>query len=113
MLQKLFKSVSVIDNFLSKSFIDFNIMQASLATVDVIPLFLESAPDIIIDDKDIVVSFSLPDKEDLCGAGPCVHIRHIPTGFTVRSTGNLNILRPMIRILTMAKVIVDAAIYRS
>ncbi|KAL3533687.1 hypothetical protein ACH5RR_007208 [Cinchona calisaya] len=61
--------------------------EASLATVDIIPLFLESAPDIFIDEKDTVISFSLPDEEDFSSSRSSVHIQHIPTGFTVKSTG--------------------------
>ena len=70
-------------------------MQGSSATVDVIPLFLESVPDIFIDDKVLMISFSSTDEEYLSRTSPSVHIQHIPTGFTVKATGNKKLLKPM------------------
>ncbi|XP_027065808.1 peptide chain release factor PrfB3, chloroplastic-like isoform X1 [Coffea arabica] len=61
--------------------------EGSSATVDVIPLFLESVPDIFIDDKVLMISFSSIDEEYLSRTSPSVHIQHIPTGFTVKATG--------------------------
>ncbi|KAJ8534204.1 hypothetical protein K7X08_007528 [Anisodus acutangulus] len=46
------------------------------AAIDVIPLFLESSPDLQIDEDDLEITTS-----------PSLTIQHIPTGLQVRSTG--------------------------
>ncbi|XP_059292087.1 peptide chain release factor PrfB3, chloroplastic isoform X1 [Lycium ferocissimum] len=46
------------------------------AAIDVIPLFLESSPDLQIDENDLEITTS-----------PSLTIQHIPTGLQVRSTG--------------------------
>ncbi|XP_073305996.1 peptide chain release factor PrfB3, chloroplastic isoform X2 [Primulina huaijiensis] len=61
--------------------------QATLASVDVIPLFLESSPDMFIDDEDVLVSYPSYKKDDLSVPSSAVNIRHIPTGLEVESTG--------------------------
>lgn len=61
--------------------------EATLASVDVIPLFLESSPDMFIDDEDLLVSYPLYKKDDLSVPSSAVHIRHIPTGLEFESTG--------------------------
>ncbi|XP_073157250.1 peptide chain release factor PrfB3, chloroplastic isoform X2 [Henckelia pumila] len=61
--------------------------EATLAFVDVIPLFLESSPDMLIDDEDVLVSYPSYKKDDLSVASSAVHVRHIPTGLEVESTG--------------------------
>lgn len=55
--------------------------------MDVIPLFLESSPDMFIDDEDVLVSYPLYKKDDLSVPSSAVHIRHIPTGLEFESTG--------------------------
>lgn len=64
--------------------------EASTAAVDVIPLFLETAPDLLIDDEDLLIS-----SPSSCGAvwgktGFTVCIQHIPTGLRVESSGERN-----------------------
>lgn len=60
--------------------------EAGLAAVDIIPLFLESAPDLPIDDKDLVIS--VPSCEDEKRRTlPAVCVQHTPTGLTFQSTG--------------------------
>ncbi|KAK4493346.1 hypothetical protein RD792_017762 [Penstemon davidsonii] len=54
--------------------------KASLASVDVIPLFIESSPDLLIDDEDVLVSYP-------CETLSAVHIEHLPTGLGVQSSG--------------------------
>ncbi|MCL7044915.1 hypothetical protein MKW94_002626, partial [Papaver nudicaule] len=60
----------------------------NLATVDVIPLFLEATPDLQLDDKDMVFSSLSPHGEEqlLCRSEPAVSVRHIPTGIEVQSS---------------------------
>lgn len=62
-----------------------NTLQADSASVDVIPLFLESVPDLPLDEKDLVISFL--SCEDEKRTLPAVHIQHAPTGLTFQSTG--------------------------
>ncbi|WOG98058.1 hypothetical protein DCAR_0417399 [Daucus carota subsp. sativus] len=60
--------------------------EVSLAAVNVIPLFLNTAPDLIIDDMDLDVSYIAASKhkhrviESVC-------IQHVPTGLKVQSSG--------------------------
>ena len=51
-----------------------------MAAVDVIPLFLETIPDLQIDDKDLLIS-----SRGQTGSTVC--IQHIPTGLRVESSG--------------------------
>lgn len=63
--------------------------QASLASVDVIPLFIDSSADLSIDDEDIQVSYPshCEGNPRTSRASSAVHIHHIPTGVEVQSTG--------------------------
>ncbi|KAL0339720.1 UNVERIFIED_CONTAM: Peptide chain release factor PrfB3, chloroplastic [Sesamum radiatum] len=61
--------------------------EATLASVDVVPLFIESSPDLSIDDEDILVSYPSHCEDNPCRTSPAVHVQHIPTGLEVRSTG--------------------------
>ncbi|KAL0404860.1 UNVERIFIED_CONTAM: Peptide chain release factor PrfB3, chloroplastic [Sesamum radiatum] len=61
--------------------------EATLASVDVIPLFIESSPDLSIDDEDILVSYRSHCEDCPSRTSPAVHVQHIPTGLEVRSTG--------------------------
>ncbi|PHT37136.1 hypothetical protein CQW23_24836 [Capsicum baccatum] len=54
------------------------------AAIDVIPLFLESSPDLQIDEKDLEITTPL---EEQGRTSPSLIIQHIPTGLQVRSTG--------------------------
>ncbi|KAL0383493.1 UNVERIFIED_CONTAM: Peptide chain release factor PrfB3, chloroplastic [Sesamum calycinum] len=62
-------------------------LEATLASVDVVPLFIESSPDLSIDDEDILVSYPSHCEDNPCRTSPAVHVQHIPTGLEVRSTG--------------------------
>lgn len=53
--------------------------EAGMAVVDVIPLFLETVPDLKIDDEDLLIS-----SPTSCDA---VSIQHIPTGIRAESSG--------------------------
>ncbi|KAL3637197.1 hypothetical protein CASFOL_019496 [Castilleja foliolosa] len=65
-----------------------NTSEASSASVDVIPLFIESSPDLSIDDEDILISHpSYHEADDSRRNSSTVHIRHLPTGLEVQSTG--------------------------
>lgn len=63
--------------------------QASLASVDVIPLFINSSADLSIEDEDIQVSYPsyCEGNPQMSRASSAVHIHHIPTGVEVQSTG--------------------------
>lgn len=63
--------------------------QASLASVDVIPLFIESSADLPINDEDLHVSYPSFGEENsqTSRASSAVRIQHIPTGVEVQSTG--------------------------
>ncbi|KZV18296.1 peptide chain release factor 1, mitochondrial-like [Dorcoceras hygrometricum] len=60
--------------------------EATLASVDVIPLFLESSPAMLMDDEDVLISYPSY-TEYLSVPSSAIHIRHIPTGLEVESTG--------------------------
>ncbi|KAK6941763.1 hypothetical protein RJ641_027140 [Dillenia turbinata] len=54
-----------------------------LASVDVIPMFLETASDVDIDDKYLLVSY----REEQGNTQRAVFVQHIPTGITTSSSG--------------------------
>ncbi|GFY84733.1 peptide chain release factor [Actinidia rufa] len=61
--------------------------EAIMAAVDVVPLFLETSPDLQVDDEDLLIL-----SPTSCGAegghtGFAVCIQHIPTGLIVESSG--------------------------
>ncbi|KAA8518077.1 hypothetical protein F0562_015551 [Nyssa sinensis] len=60
--------------------------ETSLAAVDVIPLFLETTPDLLISDKDLMISSPSCQKE-YGRIESAVCIQHIPTGLRVQSSG--------------------------
>ncbi|KAH9679739.1 peptide chain release factor PrfB3 [Citrus sinensis] len=60
--------------------------EATLACVDVVPLFLETSPDLQISDEDLLFSSpSLPGERQSI-AKPAACIQHIPTGIAVQSS---------------------------
>ncbi|KDO49614.1 hypothetical protein CISIN_1g020225mg [Citrus sinensis] len=64
--------------------------EATLACVDVVPLFLETSPDLQISDEDLLFSSpSLPGERQSI-AKPAACIQHIPTGIAVQSLGERN-----------------------
>lgn len=63
-------------------------MQVSLAVVDVIPLFLEPVTELLLDDKDLIISYT-SSENDVGPIVPLVHINHTPTGICVQSSGKL------------------------
>jgi len=62
-------------------------LQASSATVDVIPMFLENACDLEIDSEDLIISSPLIHGENKRQTDHTVCIQHIPTGISVQSSG--------------------------
>lgn len=64
-----------------------NFIQVNLAAVNVIPLFLNTAPDLIIDDTELDVSFIPSSKQKRRVIESAVCIQHIPTGLKVQSSG--------------------------
>lgn len=61
--------------------------EASWAAVDVIPLFLDTAPDLLIDDMDLAISFHSSSEGKQRRTESAVRIQHIPTGLKVQSSG--------------------------
>lgn len=79
---------------------------ASLASVDVIPLFIESSADLSIDDEDMLVSYpshceDIPHRRSRTSSA--VHIHHIPTGLEVQSTGERSRFANKIKALNRLK----------
>lgn len=72
-----------VNNLLMK----FRILQAASACVDVVPLFLETAYDVEINDEDLIFSSPLLLREGQKLTEPTVCIQHIPTGTSVQSSG--------------------------
>jgi hypothetical protein len=64
-----------------------NILQASSASVDVVPLFLGRAYDLEIDDEDLIIVLPSKLEEEQSQTGPSVYIHHKPTGISVQSSG--------------------------
>nr|XP_043619077.1 peptide chain release factor PrfB3, chloroplastic [Erigeron canadensis] len=67
-----------------------SLSEVSSAAVDVVPLFLEETPEIIVDEEDMKFSYL-----SLCEAGrgqkvSLVQLQHSPTGLTVHSSGERN-----------------------
>lgn len=67
-------------------------MQSSSASVDVIPLFLENASNLQIDDGDLNISSPSMLEEEHNGTKPSVCIQHIPTGISFQSAGNKSLI---------------------
>ncbi|KAF8395755.1 hypothetical protein HHK36_019706 [Tetracentron sinense] len=61
--------------------------ETSNACVDVIPLFLETASDLQIDDADLIITTHSTSREEQHRTEPAVSIRHIPTDIDVQSSG--------------------------
>ena len=77
---------------------NFDVLQAIMAAVDVVPLFLETSPDLQVDDEDLLIL-----SPTSCGAegghtGIAVCIQHIPTGLIVESSGKRTFQRAYITI---------------
>ncbi|XP_049400653.1 peptide chain release factor PrfB3, chloroplastic [Solanum stenotomum] len=63
----------------------FDLSKDGAAAINVIPLFLESSPDLQIDENDLEITTSY--EEEQGRTSPSLTIQHIPTGLQVRSTG--------------------------
>ncbi|KAL1330484.1 hypothetical protein AAHE18_12G112400 [Arachis hypogaea] len=61
-------------------------LEASLAIVDVIPMFLENPCDLEIDSEDLIISSPSIPAEQKKQTGLTVCIQHIPTGISVQSS---------------------------
>ncbi|KAL1549908.1 peptide chain release factor PrfB3, chloroplastic-like [Salvia divinorum] len=79
--------------------------KASLASVDVIPLFINSSADLSIEGEDIQVSYPsyCDDNPQMSRASSAVHIHHIPTGVEVQSTGERSCFANKIKALNRLK----------
>ncbi|XP_055808991.1 peptide chain release factor PrfB3, chloroplastic isoform X2 [Solanum dulcamara] len=65
----------------------FDLSKDGAAAIDVIPLFLESSPDLQIDENDLEITTTPSYEEEQGRTSPSITIQHIPTGLQVRSTG--------------------------
>ncbi|KAL3357482.1 hypothetical protein AABB24_017943 [Solanum stoloniferum] len=63
----------------------FDLSKDGAAAINVIPLFLESSPDLQIDENDLEITTLY--EEEQGRTSPSLTIQHIPTGLQVRSTG--------------------------
>lgn len=62
-------------------------MQSASAVVDVVPVFVENALDLHINDEDLIIKLPSMPEEEQSDTGPSVCIEHIPTGISVQSAG--------------------------
>ncbi|KAF8027309.1 hypothetical protein BT93_E0270 [Corymbia citriodora subsp. variegata] len=78
--------------------------EVSLAAVDIIPLFHGSAPDLQINEEDLLTlcPSSSPEVEVSEGRSEVV-IQHVPTGFVVQSSGERSIFANKIKALNRLK----------
>lgn len=66
---------------------NFDLSKDGAAAIDVIPLFLESSPDLQIDENDLEITTPSSCEEEQGRTSPSLTIQHVPTGLQVRSTG--------------------------
>ncbi|KAG9459180.1 hypothetical protein H6P81_003688 [Aristolochia fimbriata] len=96
-----------------KSHDDSVLCQTSCVAVDVIPIFLEEAPGLTIDDQDLQVSLipKCGNKQHGGGAGSAVSICHVPTGIEVQCSGERNRFANKMKAMNRlkAKLLVAAA----
>ncbi|KAL4204292.1 hypothetical protein AMTRI_Chr01g109050 [Amborella trichopoda] len=92
---------------LIKSSIDGSVLhESSVAQVDAIPLFMETAPNLEIDFDDLEISTFFPSntkQQTVNKAGATIRICHIPTGVKVQSSGERNHLANKIKALNRLK----------
>ncbi|ERN05106.1 hypothetical protein AMTR_s00053p00155220 [Amborella trichopoda] len=82
------------------------LFRSSVAQVDVIPLFMETAPNLEIDFDDLEISTFFPSntkQQTVNKAGATIRICHIPTGVKVQSSGERNHLANKIKALNRLK----------
>lgn len=77
--------------------------EVNLAAVNVIPLFLNTAPDLNIDDTELDISFIPSSKQKRCVTESAVCIQHIPTGLKVQSSGERSRFANKIKALNRLK----------
>ncbi|KAL3753355.1 hypothetical protein ACJRO7_000707 [Eucalyptus globulus] len=87
-----------VPHFSTQNYID------SLAAVDIIPLFRDSAPDLKISEEDLLISCPSSSREVKVIEGQSgVVIQHVPTGFVVQSLGERSIFANKIKALNRLK----------
>lgn len=62
-------------------------VQNGSAVVDVVPVFIENALDLHINDEDLIIKSPSMLEEEQSDNGPSICIEHVPTGIIVRSSG--------------------------
>ncbi|KAL6997563.1 hypothetical protein U1Q18_007690 [Sarracenia purpurea var. burkii] len=77
--------------------------EANIAAVDVIPLFLETAPDLLIEDEDLLFSLPSSCEAECRETGFAVCIQHIATGLKAESSGERNPFANKIKALNRLK----------
>ncbi|XP_039154987.1 peptide chain release factor PrfB3, chloroplastic isoform X1 [Eucalyptus grandis] len=103
-------ATSLAPKFLSVPHFSTQNLQVSLAAVDIIPLFRDSAPDLKISEEDLLISCpsSSPEVKVIEGRSGVV-IQHVPTGFVVQSLGERSIFANKIKALNWLKAKLIAA----
>ncbi|XP_010525504.1 PREDICTED: peptide chain release factor PrfB3, chloroplastic [Tarenaya hassleriana] len=76
-----------IHRLIKRSRIDSMSDEVCSASVDVVPLFLRTDPDLRVNDGDIVVSYSSKENLQRRHGQMTVRIQHLPTGIAVESSG--------------------------
>lgn len=67
-------------------------MQACSADVNVMPIFLEEADDLHVDEEDLnASSLFLPQQQNDCKTEHAVSILHIPSGISAQSSGEYHV----------------------
>ncbi|KAK8651437.1 hypothetical protein V6N13_141038 [Hibiscus sabdariffa] len=77
--------------------------EVSSAGVDVVPLFLETTPDLQIGDDDLILSSALSLGEKQSRTGYTVCVQHIPTALTFQSSGERSYFANQIKALNRLK----------
>ncbi|KAK9671131.1 hypothetical protein RND81_12G008600 [Saponaria officinalis] len=77
--------------------------EASQAAVEVTPLFLDTVPDLTIDDKDLIVSYTSSSETENQPVASVVYIEHVPTGISVQSSGERNKFTNKVKALNRLK----------
>ncbi|XP_058210815.1 peptide chain release factor PrfB3, chloroplastic [Rhododendron vialii] len=77
--------------------------EAGMAAVDVIPLFLETAPDLEIDNEDLLISSPSSCEAQWGQSGSAVCIQHIPTGLRAESSGERSCFANKIKAINRLK----------
>ncbi|GAB4842731.1 hypothetical protein Ancab_012706 [Ancistrocladus abbreviatus] len=77
--------------------------EPGVAVVDVIPLFLDMGSDLLLDNEDVIISTNSLSENGDGQIESSVCVQHIPTGLSVRSSGERNYFANKIKALNRLK----------